>query len=258
MPDVYERILVPMIAEPYARDLAARVLQTGAHSVLEIAAGTGVLTRALWAKLPASTRIVATDTDRSHLERAAALLPKDAKVTFRQANLLDLPFADESFDAVACQFGAAAFPDKLKAYQEARRVLKAGGHFLFNVWGRLSENQFADSVTEALSAIFPLDPPRFLARVAHAYHDVDTIRKELRAAGFTTISIETKSDIARAASASEPATGYCQGTPLRAEIEARDATGLDQTTRKVTEALAAKFGPGSVEGGIQALVVNAS
>jgi ubiquinone/menaquinone biosynthesis C-methylase UbiE len=258
MPDIYEGVLVPMICEPYARDLAARVLQTGAQSVIETAAGTGVLTRALVAKPGPSRRIVATDIDSAVLERAAALLPKDAKVSFRQANALDLPFADESFDAVACQFGAVAFPDRLKAYQEARRLLKAGGHFLFNVWGRISENQFADSVSEALAAIFPRDPPRFLTRVAHGYHDVDLIRKELRAAGFTSISIETKSFVSRALSAREPATGFCQGTPLRAEIEARDAASLGETTRKVSEALAAKFGPGAVEGSIQALVVNAS
>jgi ubiquinone/menaquinone biosynthesis C-methylase UbiE len=258
IPDIYERFLVPMIFEPYARDLAARVLQTGAQSVIEIAAGTGVLTRALVAKLPTPRRIVATDLDPVVLERAAALLPKDAKVTFRQANALDLPFADESFDAVACQFGAVFFPDKVKAYQEARRVLKAGGHFFFNVWGRISENHFADTVSEALAAIFPKDPPRFLASVSHGYHDVDTIRKELREAGFTSISLETKSGVSRAPSAREPATGYCLGTPLRTEIEARDKTGLEQATLKVTEALAAKFGPGSVEGSIQALVINAS
>ena len=258
MPDIYEGVLVPMIIEPYARDLAARVLQTGAQSVIETAAGTGVLTRALVSKLPPPRRLVATDVDPTVLERAAALVPKDAKVTFRQANALDLPFADESFDAVVCQFGAVFFPDKVKAYREARRLLKAGGHFLFNVWGRISENQFANTVSDALADIFPRDPPRFLAHVAHGYHDADTIRKELRAAGFTSISIETKSDVSRAPSAREPATGYCQGTPLRAEIEARDALALERTTRKVSEALAARFGPGSVEGSIQALVVNAS
>ena len=258
IPETYERYLVPLIFEPYARDLAARVLRTEAQSVLETAAGTGVLTRALVAKLPPSTRIVATDLNQAMLTQAMRLLGADAKITWRQADALDLPFADESFDAVVCQFGAMFFPDKVKGYEEARRVLKPGGHFLFNVWGRISENQFAETVTEAPASVFPDDPPRFLARVPHGYHDVDTIRKELRAAGFTSISIETKSDVSRAASPREPAMGYCQGTPLRSEIESRDASRLVEATQKATEALAAKFGHDSIVGSIQALIVSAS
>ncbi len=258
IPEIYERFLVPLIFETYARDLAARVLATNAQSVLESAAGTGVLTRALAAKLPTPRRIVATDLNQTMLAEAARRLPGDAKVTWRQADALDLPFADESFDAVVCQFGVMFYPDKVKGYEEARRVLKTGGHFIFNVWSRIAENQFAETVTEALAAVFPADPPRFLARIVHGYHDVDTIRKELRAAGFTSISIETKSDVSRAASAREPATAYCQGTPLRNEIESRDASRLVEATQKAAEAVAAKFGRASVEGGIKALIVTAS
>jgi ubiquinone/menaquinone biosynthesis C-methylase UbiE len=258
IPEIYERYLVPLIFESYARDLAARVLRTEAQSVLETAAGTGVLTRAMYAKLPASTRIVATDLNQAMLTQAMRLLKGDARLAWRQADALDLPFADESFDAVVCQFGVMFFPDKVKGYEEARRVLRPGGHFLFNVWGRISENQFADAVTEALAAVFPEDPPRFMARVPHGYHDVDKIRKELRAAGFTSIAIETKTDVSRAPSAREPAMAYCQGTPLRAELESREGSRLEEATQKVTAALAAKFGHGSVEGTIQALIVTAS
>jgi ubiquinone/menaquinone biosynthesis C-methylase UbiE len=258
IPEIYERHLVPLIFESYARDLAARVLRTEAQSVLETAAGTGVLTRALVAKLPASTRIVATDLNQAMLSQAARVLGSDAKITWRQADALDLPFADESFDAVVCQFGVMFFPDKVKGYEEARRVLRPGGRFLFNVWGRISENQFADTVTEALASVFPDDPPRFMARIPHGYHDVDTIRKELRAAGFTSISIETKSDVSRAPSARDVALGYCQGTPLRSEIESRDVSRLVEATQKATEVLTAKFGHASIEGTIQALIVTAS
>jgi ubiquinone/menaquinone biosynthesis C-methylase UbiE len=258
IPEIYERLLVPLIFETYARDLAARVLKTGAQSVLETAAGTGVLTRALAAKLPVPRRIVATDLNPGMLKQAATLLPPEAKIVWRQADALDLPFADQSFDAVLCQFGVMFFPDKTKGYAEARRVLKPGGHFFFNVWDRISENQFADAVTEALASVFPDDPPRFLARIPHGYHDPDTIRKELRTAGFSSISIETRSDVARAPSAREPATAYCQGTPLRAEIEARDTTRLLEATQKASEAIAAKFGRDAVESQIRALVVTAS
>jgi ubiquinone/menaquinone biosynthesis C-methylase UbiE len=257
IPEIYERFLVPLIFQTYARDLAERVMKTEPQSVLETAAGTGALPRAVAAKLPGSKRIVATDLNPAMLKQAAVSVG-DAKITLRQADALELPYADESFDTVACQFGVMFFPDKVKGFLEARRVLKDGGHFLFNVWGRISENEFAETVTEALAAVFPLDPPLFLARTPHGYHDVDRIRQDLRAAGFKTISIETRSDVSRAPSALEPAMGYCQGTPLRAEIEARDPERLTDATQAAARALAAKFGRDAVEGRIQALVVSAS
>ena len=89
------------------------------------------------------------------------------------------------------------FPDKVQGYREARRVLKPGGRYVFNVWDRIAENEFADVVTQALAEVFPDDPPRFLARTPHGYHDADTIREELDAAGFTNVSIEPWSIAAR-------------------------------------------------------------
>ena len=118
------------------------------------------------------------------LDYAKTRLPDDGRITWKQADALALPFGDQSFDAVACQFGAMFFPDRVAGYKEARRVLKPGGHFIFNVWDRISENDFADVVTQALAEIFPDDPPRFMARTPHGYHDVDQIRADLKAAGF--------------------------------------------------------------------------
>jgi ubiquinone/menaquinone biosynthesis C-methylase UbiE len=190
IPEIYQRFLVPLIFEPYAEDLAARVARVAPHDVLETAAGTGVLTRALAARLPAA-RLVATDLNQPMLDLAAARQPDAKKVTWRQANALALPFADHSFDAVACQFGVMFFPDKAQGYREARRVLKPGGRFLFNVWDRIAENEFADVVTQALATLFPQDPPRFMARIPHGYHDVEEIRAQLAAAGFSQIAVET-------------------------------------------------------------------
>ena len=149
------------------------------------------------------------------------------------------------------------FPDKVQAYREARRVLKPGGRFLFSVWDRISENEFADVVTEALAALFPSDPPRFLARTPHGYHDPDLIRRDLAAAGFSDIAVEAVVHTSRAASPQDPAVAYCQGTPLRTEIEARGPPGLDAATARAAEALARRFGTGAIEGRIAALVITA-
>jgi ubiquinone/menaquinone biosynthesis C-methylase UbiE len=257
IPEIYDRFMVPLIFEPYARDLAGRVAGVDPRHVLETAAGTGVLTRALAAKLTHQARITATDLNQPMLDRAAAHEDAPGRITWRQADALALPFEDQTFDAVACQFGAMFFPDKVSGYKEARRVLKSGGHFLFNVWDRIAENEFADVVTETLATMFPNDPPRFLARTPHSYHDVATLRQELTMAGFAQVRIETRGDISRAPSPREPAIAYCQGTPLRNEIEARDPSGLEAATQACAEALALRFGSGSVEGRISAHVITA-
>jgi ubiquinone/menaquinone biosynthesis C-methylase UbiE len=255
IPEIYDRHLVPLIFEPYARDLAARLAIAKPRDVLETAAGTGVLTRAIAAKLADDARIVATDLNPPMLDRAQAQQSTDRRIAWKQADALALPFEDQRFDAVACQFGAMFFPDKVQGYKEARRVLKPGGRFVFNVWDKISENEFADTVTEALAELFPHDPPRFMARMPHGYHDAEKIRGELNAAGFTSVSIDAVAERSRALSARDAATGYCQGNPLRTEIEARDPSGLERATQHVTETLARRFGDGAIEGRIRALVI---
>jgi ubiquinone/menaquinone biosynthesis C-methylase UbiE len=205
-----------LIFEPYACDLAKRVADTAPKDVLETAAGTGVLTRAMAARLPATVLIVAT------------------------------------------QFGTMFFPDKVAGYKEARRILRSGGHFIFNVWDRISENEFADVVTQALAVIFPNDPPRFMARTPHGYHDVEQIREQLRAADFAEIAIDAVSEKSKAPSPRDAAVGFCEGTPLRNEIEARDASGLEHATAQATAALARRFGNGPIEGRIRAFVISAA
>jgi ubiquinone/menaquinone biosynthesis C-methylase UbiE len=255
--EIYDRFLVPLIFESYALDLAERLARIEPHNVLETAAGTGVLTRAIASQLPAHARIAATDLNQPMLDRAAARQSHDRRIAWRQADALALPFGDQEFDAVACQFGVMFFPDKVQGYREARRVLKRGGHFFFNVWDRISENEFADVVTEALAAFFRQDPPRFLARTPHGYHDVERIRAELTAAGFAKVSVDTVDGESKAASPRDPAIAYCQGTPLRNEIEARDASRLEDATTLAADALARRFGSGPIEGGIRALVITA-
>ena len=258
IPEIYDRYLVPLIFEPYAADLAARLTALRPLTVLETAAGTGVLTRAMAAEFPEHVRIVATDLNQPMLDHASARLGPDSRVSWRQADALALPFADQSFDAVACQFGVMFFPDRAQGFREARRVLRPAGHFLFNAWDRISENVFAEVVTEALARLFPADPPGFMARTPHGYHDVERIRADVEAAGFRRIAIETRQATSRAQGARDVAIAYCQGTPLRNEIEARDTSRLQEATEVATQALTQRFGSGPVSGRIAAHVVVAS
>src|SRR5262249_39510828 len=204
IPELYERYLVPLIFEPYALDLARRVAAAHPRHLLETAAGTGVVTRALAAQLPPQTQIMATDLNDPMLKHAMSRQPQDGRVTWRQADALALPFDNGTFDVVACQFGVMFFPDKRKGFQEARRVLKPGGRLLFNVWDRIADNEFADVVTRALASIFPHDPPRFLARTPHGHHDADVIRGELAAAGFSNITVDIVTHMSRAGSPRDP------------------------------------------------------
>jgi ubiquinone/menaquinone biosynthesis C-methylase UbiE len=258
IPEIYDRLLVPLIFETYARDLAQRVARVTPENVLETAAGTGVLTREIASRLPADARIISTDLNQPMLDHAAVKQSDDSRITWQQADALALPFADQLFDVVSCQFGVMFFPDKIQGYREARRVLKRGGHFIFNVWDHISENEFSDVVTKAMTALFPQDPPGFFARVPHSYHDVDMIREELTAAGFAEIVIETVAKNGEAASPLDAALAYCQGSPLRNEIEARGASRLEEATKYVADALAHRFGTGAIEGRIRAHVITAT
>lgn len=256
IPAMYDTWLVPLIFEPYATDMAHRVQARGPSRVLELAAGTGVVTRALASALPPGTAIVATDLNHAMLERAAAV-GTARPVEWRQADALALPFPDASFDAVVCQFGVMFFPDRPRAFAEARRVLRPGGTLLFSTWDRIEDNDFAHEVTLALEVMFPADPPRFLARTPHGYHDEGEIRAALRAAGFDGIVIETVERRSVAPSARDVALAFCQGTPLRSEIEARDPGRLEEATDAAAAAVAERFGGRALEGRMRAIVVTA-
>ena len=254
IPKIYQTYLVPLIFQAYADDLARRLVSTAAGRVLEIAAGTGVATRALAAALPGA-EIVATDLNQAMLDEAATL-GTPGGVVWRQADATALPFSDGAFDAVVCQFGVMFFPDKAKAYAEARRVLRTGGVFLFNAWDRIEDNGFADAVTSGLHEVFPDDPPRFLARTPHGYHDKAAIAGDLSHAGFRAApEIVTIAERSRADSARIPALAFCQGTPLRHEIETRDARRLAEATDAAEREVGRRYGNGAVEARMQAHVV---
>jgi ubiquinone/menaquinone biosynthesis C-methylase UbiE len=258
IPENYDRYMVPLIFEPYASDIAHRAASLSPNSVLEIAAGTGVVTRALAPKLPPNANYIVTDLNQPMVDYAASRQPQDTRIKWRQADALALPFDNATFDLVCCQFGAMFFPDRASGYREARRVLKPGGHFLFNVWDRIEENVFAHDVTNALAKLFPNDPPRFLARTPHGYHDTALIHSELKDAGFSRVVIDTRAEQSRASSPRVPAVAYCQGTVLRNEIEAREAGSLESATDYAASVIADRHGSGEVAAKIQAHVIAAA
>ena len=255
---LYEQYLVPLIFDTYARDFTDRLASLQPSAVLEIAAGTGVVTRLMAAQLPAEVSIVATDLNQPMLDHARSI-GTSRSVTWRQADTMRLPFGDGSFDAVVCQFGTMFFPDRAAAFAEARRVLRPGGTFLFNVWDRIEDNEFADCVTQAVAGLFPTDPPGFLTRLPHGYHDQDAITNDLARGGFAGLNFfETVTARSLAESPRIVAFAYCQGTPLRNEIEARDASLLSKATDVATAAIGRRFGAGQVNGKIQAHVIAAT
>ena len=258
IPALYDRYLVPLIFEGFAEDMAKRVAAQAPKTVLETAAGSGVVTRALADKLSPDARYVVTDLNQPMLAQAAERQGGDPRITWQQADALDLPFEAASFDAVVCQFGVMFIPDKVAGFKEAGRVLRPDGRLIFNVWDRIEANDFANLITQAAVSVFPDDPPLFLARTPHGYHDVEGIEEDLKLAGFSQISITTLEKVSQAPSPRHPAIAFCQGTPLRGEIEARDSTSLDLVTDRAAETIAQRHGEGAVSGRIRGHVVEAS
>ena len=253
IPQLYDDNLGHTMFAPYAADLAARLASLQVGRLLETAAGTGIVTAALAARLPA-VEIVATDLNQPMLDHAATK-PGLNRVQFRQADAQALPFADQSFDAVVCQFGVMFFPDRLAAYREARRVLKPGGRFVFNVWDSLVDNPVMAACVAGLARRYPHHPSWFLERTPCGYHDPAVIRADLAAAGFPTCTTETVTLRGHAASPCAPAIGFCQGSPMRAEIEALDPTGLQAATEAAAAAIAEQFGSGPFETTLRAVVI---
>jgi SAM-dependent methyltransferase len=257
VPALYDRYRGPVFFEPFARDLADCLADLRAGSLLEIAAGTGIVTRVLARALPETVSIIASDINQEMLDFAAAQ-PGLARITWRQADALALPFADGSFDAVLCQFGVMFFPDKVRGYREARRVLKPHGRFFFSVWDRVENNEFCWIVGETMARLFPNNPPELLARVPYGYFDTDLIRDELTQAGFGKVTIQTVDRESVGPSARDLAIGFCQGSPLRSDIEERDPTRLGEATDAVTKALLSRFGDGQIAGKMRAHMITAA
>jgi ubiquinone/menaquinone biosynthesis C-methylase UbiE len=220
IPEYYDACLGPRIFEGFAADLAGRVARTGARSVLELAAGTGIMTRKLRDGLSPSSELVATDLNGPMLDSARPKFADKESVRFQEANAMELPFPDASFDCIACQFGVMFFPDKARSYAEAYRVLKANGRYLFNVWDSWSRNEFARVAHEVVTGFFPESPPGFY-KVPFGYQDTEAIAAALADAGFAAVEHEIVQLVADIPSAEDFATGLIFGNPLFDEIRER-------------------------------------
>lgn len=258
IPANYERYMVPLLFRPYAKAMAEKAVRFHPHDILETAAGTGVVTNALAQAIP-DARIIATDLNQPMLDVAATRVAS-GHVTFRQADALDLPFGDESFDLVVCQFGVMFYPDKVKGGTEARRVLRDGGHYLFAVWDRIDRNILSDIANESMRELFPENPPQFMTRGPFSYYDPEVIEGDLRAAGFSDIEIDTVTLDSRSASAEDGARGLVYGSPMGVELATEDygPDALDRVYEKVLKAMREYEGPDGFGAPMTAHIVTAT
>jgi ubiquinone/menaquinone biosynthesis C-methylase UbiE len=256
IPENYDRYLGPVIFEPYAEDLVSRLKSKKLDRVLEIACGTGIVTRRMRDALPANVEIVATDLNPDMFEFAKAKFKTGESVDWQQADASALPFTDRSFDAVVCQFGYMFVPDKPAAMREANRVLKPGATFLFNVWDSFDANPFAQIAHTTIASFFDRFPPRFY-QIPFSLYDSKLVRELLRNAGFEKIEPFSETKPCRSRSAKEFATGLVRGNPVGTEATER---GVDpeKIIEAVEKRLAERFGAAPVEGTMRAIVWQAT
>jgi SAM-dependent methyltransferase len=254
VPSHYDRYLGPTLFEPYAIDLVGRLPVRPGMSVLEVAAGSGRVTRHLLARIPRDATLVATDLNPDMLEVARSQMA-DPRLEWRPANAQDLPFPDAAFDAVVCQFGAMFYPDPAQGHREAHRVLRPGGAYLLNVWGSQAENPWAAAVQRVMDAGFPGDPPQFMKK-PFSMGDRSAVVSALTVTGFESVEAEWVDRNGASASAGALAMGAVQGSPLAGEVAQRGAD-LDEWVDRVREEFLKTFGEGEIETPLRALVVSA-
>jgi len=256
IPAAYDRYLGPMLFPPYAEDLAARLQLAKNGSVLELACGTGILTRALRTHLSSTVKLTATDLNEPKFRHATAKFRKNEAVQWLQADACSLPFGERMFDAVVCQFGIMFVPDKALAAREAHRVLKPGGLFLFNVWDAMEHNELGQLTHQTIASYFDEDPPAFY-EVAFGYHDQEEIKRVLEEAGFQEIETEVVAKVGAARRAEDAATGLVQGNPVAVAIAERDPSSLPVITKAVAQAITDRFGETDIRAPMRAIVVQA-
>jgi SAM-dependent methyltransferase len=251
MPGCYDRDLGPALFAPYGQHLAAMAAESAPRSVLEIAAGTGIVTAELVRALPGAV-ITATDLNPAMV---AAGEQRVSGVSWQVADAQSLPFPPGAFDLIVCQFGVMFFPDKVAAFAQAGHVLRPGGRYLFAVWDRAERSRFPAALVASLTELFPDDRPDFIERIPHGYHDPEQVGADVVAGGLELERIDRVGLRGTATSARVVAEGYCLGTPLRFALQERG--NLGQLTEAVVEQMTRRLGSGPVDGDLSAFVVSA-
>lgn len=256
IPENYDRYLGPVLFHPYADDLAGRLVVTPGIRVLEVACGTGLLTRRVLERVRGRGSLLATDLNEAMLAYGRAQVPAEPSLEWRQADATNLPLPDRAFDAVVCQFGLMFFPDKATGVREAFRVLGPGGVYLFNVWDAIERNRFARITHETVAGFFPADPPQFYT-VPFGFHDPETIRKVLAEAGFTRIEWTYVEKTGTSPAAADLAIGLIDGNPILGAILERRPEALPDIRKAVAAQIAAQLGDRPVRCALRAIVFSA-
>lgn len=220
IPDFYDRGMGPVMFADFAADMAQRVKALEPKLVVETAAGTGILTRALRDALPGRTKIISTDLNPPMLEVARQKFARGEPVVLQPADAVDLPFDDACCDLLVCQFGLMFFPDKEQSYRTAFRVLEEGGHYLFSVWDSHDFNPYGEVTHRVAGTFFPDNPPQFYA-LPYAFSAIDPIKDGLMAAGFSGVDISV---VRLEKAVPDPelfARGMVFGNPLYDQIRGR-------------------------------------
>ena len=254
IPENYDKYLGPLLMVPYGNDLAHRLPIHGLNDVLELACGTGIVTQILRERLAEETRLVATDFSEDML-KVARTKPMNKKVEWKVADATNLPFKDNSFDMVVCQFGVMFFPDKDRAAQEIFRVLRPGGRVLFNTWDKIQYNDFPRIAHDIVAKMFDNDPPTFY-NTPFGYYDHFAIRTTLRNAGFYDIALSTIEKKLQV-NATDAAKGLVEGNPISDEIKSRLGKDIKEATERVERAVASELGQKISRGHARAIVVGA-
>lgn len=257
VPKTYHNFLGPMIFADYAKDMARRLQLRPGQRVLELACGTGIVTKEIVAKLPPDGTLLATDLAEGMLNVAREQVAGDPRVTYQAMDACELTYSEGAFDAIACQYGLMFFPDKVKAMSHARRVLAPGGHYVFNVWDSLDHNPIPRAVHQTLAGLFPENPVPFLAKMPFGWSDRAEIERVVRAGGFENCEIETVGFPTTSPTAHDAARAWCEGTPILAALGERGVTDPAPVREAVAKVLAQKFGEKPVASTMRAMVVTA-